>query len=363
MPVPNFCRGLLAFSAFALAGLSAHGATFTWVGGDGVWSVGANWAEMLVPTSAATNDLVFGGAATFTTTDDLPAPFGLNTMAFASTAPATVQVAGGQLEMLADAGVTPALMQNGSGAVQIANDLLLSAPLTLTGTGTGQAALAGLLSGGVQMAGVSWLNLTGGAWQLSNPGSTYLGTTTVRTGARLELFGAAGLSIEAAASSVVGNSLDPAMNRLTINGGTLKLTTTGGISFGTARPIVFAGNGGVLDLTNSNPALPEAHAGFIVGGDLMLQLNNSLSAVAVIRFNGGQLGHSDYGAPHTGKWTTDGNVLRFANFNSATPERAVRIELANGAMLRSGTGGGATVAQHASCAWRNPLPTTRRARR
>jgi fibronectin-binding autotransporter adhesin len=305
-----------------------------------MWSVAGNWSGAMTPVSGATTDLVFGGAAAFIATNDLPPPFQLNSLTFSASAP--VELAGGALEFLTDGAVAPTLVQMGAGTVRIGNDLLLTNLVTLSGAGSGAVTLRGVLSG------AGGLDLAAGTWQLTNAASSFTGGTTIRAGAVLELIGDGAdpqnAALTVSAAGPLGDTTNNTTNLLRLNGGTLKLSTrgSGAIILDGTRTITFAANGGTLDLTNSNLTLPEAHGGHIIGGELNLRLNNT-AGPAVIKFNGGQLGFSDFSNPMSGVWTTDANTLRLGVVNPVGTTNAVRVELSNAAMLRSGDGGGASI--------------------
>src|SRR5437762_4334918 len=89
--------------------------TFTWTGAlDGDWSTKVifqtNWNGNVVPTSSASNDLVFSSSATTTAVNnDISSPFLLNSLTFGSL-PFTLS--GGTLELVADGATAPKISVN-----------------------------------------------------------------------------------------------------------------------------------------------------------------------------------------------------------------------------------------------------------
>jgi autotransporter-associated beta strand protein len=136
---------------------------------------------------------------------------------------------------------------------------------------------------------------------------------------------------------------------VTINGGTLKLTT--GSNSGTAgnlqlnRGVTFTALGGTLDLTNQfggtlgggNTVMDGISIGGGSGGVALTTSNASNAAAAVIKWNGGQYGLSILTNPRD--WNTGGNTLKFT---SIAGTGVARIELSNGAGVRHGTNPGGT---------------------
>lgn len=329
----SYHRSLLpiSFAAALLSGLSASAAQFTWDEVTGLWSLGTNWTPDIVPSSAVDTELLFGGSGStpYTSTNDIAGVFQLNklTLNSAATVSETINASvGSSLSFVSNGPTTPALLQNGSGAFTISTDLGVANALALGGTGTGLTTLSGILSG------AGGLTFTGSNWQLSNIANSFTGGVTVNTGAFVELVpsGAAPQNVNFAtgATSLLGGNTS---NTLTINGGTLKLTSkgTGNVALGAARPVTFGSNGGILDITNTS-GTPGTQGGNIASGDLALTLNNSAGSPAVIRWNGGQLGLSNNNATN-GDWTTGSNALRISSLTGTGP---LRIELSNGALLR-----------------------------
>ena len=291
-------RQILASSILALSAPLLHAATFTWQDTNlGVlnWSAGT-WLPS-TPTagdSVITTDLIFNGsgATQYTANNDLANPFLLNTLTLNSTANVVETIGGSGLNFNADGGDAAAITQSGSGAFAISAPVTATTALTLGGAGTGVVTLSGVVGGG------GGLNFTGGNWLLSNIANSYTGGTTIGTGAFVEISpaGAApqSVSFAAAATSLLGGN--GVANVLTLNGGTLKLTTkgAGSLALGTARAVTFGANGGTLDLTNTNT--PGTQGGNIASGDLNVTLNSTAGNPAVIKFNGGQLGLSNNSA-------------------------------------------------------------------
>ena len=328
-----------------------------------------------MPVTGSTTDLVFGrnGALSFTSTNDLAGPFQVNSLAFEGNA-ASIVVDGSPIEFLTDTvpepdDVAPTIGHSGSGAITIKNDLILSGRVVVNNNGTGVVSLDGMISGGMESA-QSYLAFSSGTWRITNSNNTYVGGTLVRMGAVLELTNAVqsqdGLVLDRITSSLLGNAKAPAVgqpensNRLTLNAGTLRLTTKGteGIVLGTSRTIYFGMNGGTVEMINSNLDDPAFGGGHIESdlesgsesGSFAPVLANSLTAPAIFKFNGGQFGLSDTANPGGGVWRAEMNVLRFSGFAAAGSGQfgPLRVELTNGAMVRAGTGvanlGGETVA-------------------
>lgn len=348
-------RYIASFALIAsVTGASAG--TWTWDGVTGGWNTGSNWNLDTVPISAVTTSLVFGGASTFIATDDIPGDFSLNRLILqssAATAP-LLSASGAQVLAFSDDGAsTASIIQNGSGDFQLGIGITAVNQLHFSGAGAGVTRINGIIGGS------GGLSFDAGRWQLTNIANTFTGGVSINTGATLELLATTGpVSLDHSGStSILGGGT---ANSITINGGTLKVTpagvtnttgTGGNIIFSSGAspnnflPLTFGPNGGVFDLTHSNPAAPTSHSGTIgywagvspgntvSGGDLSLALSNT--ATAVIRFNGGQMGLSNLVNPQSGDWNTGGNTLRIQSYAGGGP---VRIELTNGAMARAGTG-------------------------
>ncbi len=321
--------------ALLYGGYRSNATVFTWQNLTGNWNDMTNWMDDLlantVPTSGATTSLVFkgSGATSYVATDDIPGVLDLNGITLESTSTAGETIAGGTLNFVTNGATTPTLTQNGSGAFTISSAISVTGALTLGGTGTGITTLSGLVSGG------GGLNFTGASWRLTSAANTFTGGLTVGTGAFVDLAPAgspASVNITLAAASISGGN--GAANALTINGGTLKLTTTGAgtITLGAARALIFGANGGTFNLTNNNTVSATTQGGNIAGGDLALTLNNT-GGTAVVKFNGGQLGLSNNSAT-TSNVTITANALRIAVAGTGP----LRVELTNGALFRANNG-------------------------
>jgi fibronectin-binding autotransporter adhesin len=337
----------LAFAAAAVLASDARAATWMWDGVSGGWSIGDNWDSNTVPLSAADTSLAFGGegATSYTATFDLASPFVLNALTLASSASVSEVIDGaGALDFRASAGAAPVIMQNGVGAFSISTGIEATDALTLSGGGTGVVTLGGVLGGG---GGLTFLS---GNWRIAGVANTITGGVTVGPGAVLDLGPGGGgnqnVDIRAAAAAILGPGTG--LNAPAIDGGTLRLTTSGSGSLLVGRALTFGAGGGTLDLRNSNPANPTAHGGHITSGELALALNNT--APAVLRFNGGQLGLSDIASPNSGNWSLTGNALRLATATSGSGP--LRVEVTNGALARAGTAGSQTLAIPAPITYR-----------
>ena len=313
-------RALPILSASILAALfpSADAAVFTWDNTTNNWSDPARWGGVAPATSDPTVDLIFGGAAgPYTANNDI-ANFFLNTLTLNATVAEIIS--GFSLDFRTDGADAATITQSGLGAFTIGNGIVLTNPLTLgAAAGAGTTTLTGVVSGG------GLLSVGSGNWVLSNTANSWSGGTTI-TGGVLELAPAAGtsVSIPAAVNSPLGNT-----GAVTINGGELKITTSGaGVIEATnnvSRPITFGTAGGTLNLNGQISAN--------TGATFSLALPaapGAPSGTAVVKFNGGAQGTSNAGGTD---WVIGGNTLRIASLTNQNVNNPVRIELSNGAML------------------------------
>lgn len=335
-------RGYRTLRAVALAGLSATlaaqsasvGATFEWVGLSANWSEPSAWMDALVPVSAATTTLRFGGMSAYTATNNLATPFLLNSLHLTSTG-TSIALAGTEnsLQFTSDVAVAPTIVQDGSSAVTISNPLIASSTLNLGGAGTGLVTLKGVISG----AGA--LSFAAGQWQVSAV-NTYTGITEIGSGATVILGSAdAGIHPVSLASGSGGTlRLGTSTSAIQINGGTLKATTRGSGTITVGRGITFTNAGGILDLTNINDADTGVQGGAITTGAIAFTTATAAASVSVVRWNGGQFGLSSNSRTDA-RWvdSENANLLRVASYLGTG---ALRFELSNGALMRSGPAGG-----------------------
>ncbi|HET6406273.1 MAG TPA: hypothetical protein VFG14_00195, partial [Chthoniobacteraceae bacterium] len=320
----------LSVSILTLCNPRLFAATETWNNFTGVnnWSVGANWLDGSAPIGGDPSlDAVFGGtsAVSYTANNDIVSLL-LNTLTLTSNSSGLVTISGNLLDFNFD-NTAAAITQNGSGTVNIDNDINANFDLVLGGTGSGLVTLNGAISG------FGGMTFGSGNWRLGSINNSFSGNININTASFVELkpVGPAPQSVSLAQFGAGGT--------LTIDGGTLKLTTVGTGNMNVGRSITFGASGGILDLTNSNTENPPAQGGNIAGGDLNLTLNNAASAPAVIKWNGGQVGLSNNN-PTDGNIATGTNALRFSALSGTGP---LRIELTNGAVLRGSTGSSGTI--------------------
>jgi hypothetical protein len=328
-------RHLPAVAALCFSGLSCAAATFTWDDVTGTWSTGVNWAGDVAPVSDAANELVFGASAAYTATHDLGAAFNLNILrlnSLVATGPVTLNASGGStLSFVANGATNPTVFQQTASLFTVDIPLVISAPTTFGGSGSGLVTLPNVLSGG------GALSFTGANWRITNIANSFTGGLTVGTGASVELAPAgspATVNLTPGATSIVGSNTVTATNPITIDGGTLKLTTAGAgtITFGDNRALTFGANGGILDVRNSGTG-----GGNITSSgtnDLALTLTNTAGNPAIIKFNGGQLGLSATSTTNPGNWDTDNNTLRVESYTGGAAN-PLRIELDNGAAFKN----------------------------
>jgi autotransporter-associated beta strand protein len=177
-----------------------------------------------------------------------------------------------------------------------------------------------------------------GTLVLSNTGNTYTGGTTINAGVlELQAAGAApqSFTLNNAGTSLIGNQ----NATITLNGGTLKLTTKGTGSLTMGKTLTFGLNGGALEMVNDDATIGAVHGGHIAGGTIVLVTQAAATAPAVIRFNGGHLRQQDTAVASQYNWTSTNAVLFGSLASAAGP---VRVELLTGASHRLGDGGTGT---------------------
>lgn len=249
-PTPGFI-GLRSFTFVAtdLDGAPSNPATVvfsvapqiaTWIQpGSGGWSTSSNWQGSLGPASSPGGDIrFFSGqslaSATYTVTNDLPAPFQLNRLTLAGTGTATsvVNLEGNPLTFVGNGIVQPVIDLPGSTSgfrYQVALPLVLEKSVTLNSTGSGTFLFSGPISGsgGVTRTGTAGTLIfsadnnyagptfiTAGTFQIGNDGATGTlgnGEVTIASGAALR--------IDRTGSAVISNDITGA-GRVIVNGTT-----------------------------------------------------------------------------------------------------------------------------------------------
>ena len=219
---------ILGTSILGVSALTLRAVTWNWDSTTNLWSSAGDWVApgpAGPPVSAADTGLSFAGsgATAYTSTADLDVPFILNKLTLNSTATVTETITGNPLDLVANGANNPTITNNGSGSFAIRTDMTLDGATTLGGSGNGIITLSGILSG------ANGLNVTGGRYVLTNIQNTYTGLTV--SGGILEINAGAGpIDIPVTgANSYFGSGA------ITINGGELRLSTTGA-----ARAMLFS---------------------------------------------------------------------------------------------------------------------------
>jgi hypothetical protein len=198
----------------------ARSATFTWTGArDGDWSTvflfQTNWSGNVVPTSSASNDLVFSSSATTTAVNnDISSPFLLNSLTFGGSA---FTLSGGTLEFVADGASAPKISVNTASTETINNTLNFANAVTVGGSGTGSIRFLGAISGAGSLTDNVPTTLGGGSVVLTG-GQNYTDLVTLTSNMTLSSTGGGALSL--------GSSINGA-RALALN--TAGVTTIGGL--------------------------------------------------------------------------------------------------------------------------------------
>lgn len=231
---------------------------YQWQVTDGAWSNEANWDSGL-PPSDPTTQLIFGGAAGYTATNDLGA-FTLNRMTFSNAG--NVFIDGNALTF---AGTTPTIDVQ-SGSAEIASVIGGSTNIVKAGAGTLTLTNANVFTAG--------MNISAGRVRLGNGGTTGsfgTGTIAVGAGAVLEfnrsddmtitnlLSGTGNITVT---SGIVRQSSNSSgfTGTVTINGGTFRTENLSGTHNFNAT-LIEVNNGGTYVFGNNtagDPNLPNA---------------------------------------------------------------------------------------------------------
>ncbi len=257
-PVRSALRlGLLAVGLFSNA-TWAHAQgdpNYTWTGGTGVWSNGANWGGTAPsPVPASQGDLTFTGTGPYTATNDISGNFGLQLLVAAqSSGTVTVNQTGGQFltfNRWVDGNEDPGIRMNGAGNLNVLHLLDLNDQnLIVQGTGTGtlqigdptNPAAGYVFNNGANGTSVLTVNYAGGVTRIfgnNQQNKTVLQDGTVSVGANgalgigsVDVTGTGTVTIRAAAglSPTLANPIN-LFGDLSLGGGTgVALTLNGPI--------------------------------------------------------------------------------------------------------------------------------------
>lgn len=135
---PGPTLSALALMVASLTGAQAQ----TWTGGGASnnWSDPINWQGFVLPSPSASTSITFAGNNRLASVHNLPTPFTLNALTFASGAGA-FQISGNVLRF---DGINARIQQNSGTAVSVLNGVQMAANMAVEGTGT--VTLGGVLS-------------------------------------------------------------------------------------------------------------------------------------------------------------------------------------------------------------------------
>jgi len=218
-------RKLMTIFAIALVAttIRATHAQSTWNTTTGNWNVAGNWDTGIVPVSGTTTQLVFGGASTYTATNDITGTFTLNKLTISDTGSATI--AGNALSFGGtSAGIT---VSAGSGAATISDAITYAATATVTNSSSNLLTLSGA--------------------QTYNANTTYTGSGSI-TSAGLQTF-ATGTTVSYSGTGIL--ALGKASGSSIALAGTVNISNTSTGTLTLADGGTYSGSSVTLNLSNS----------------------------------------------------------------------------------------------------------------
>ncbi len=312
----------------------------------GNWSdgPGANWAPATSPTPAATTNIVFNTAGTYSSNQDLAAPFQLNQLVMSAPA---VSLTGNGLQF---DGVDPKIIQSSASTIDIGIGLDLAVDTVLEGTGSGQVNIGGLITGPGRLT-----KSTPGTLRLSTTNS-YFGGTTILAGIikpnRVGCFGSGQVTLAGGVlfnqtnengTGFEGNNPGGAYpNTFFLSGGPVTFT----VAFGGATDVwtntEISGPGSIVVVGDGRSQGLTLQGFNTFSGGLTLGLPNSTEGTNIQLFNVGSLGTGPLRSELKGSNLTIGGLRIQEDLSSGV---ANAIELATGARLvvntsPEGSGGG-----------------------
>ena len=281
-----------------LFALSAHAASYNWIGPSGTvsvpttgsWNTAANWSGGL-PVSSSATELDFSGAGTYTSTDNISGVFDLNILGLSGTSGTGTIAAtsGNSLRFVSNGVTTPTINLSGNGSYTISAPVEFLNNMTVTGaTGTtGGMNFTGVVSGAGKL---SFNNLGSGALTLSNSNS-YSGGTEILKGSFITratgAIGSGSFSIGGNGKWTINNVSQSYSNAITVasTGGTIDTQTTASLSGDVAL-------GGSLTLRSSTSGAVGTMSGILSGtgsitkndntGSWILSKNNSYTGTTTV---------------------------------------------------------------------------------
>lgn len=246
--------------------------TSTWNTTTGNWSVSTNWSPTGAPVSNAGNALTFGGAASYTATNNISSDFQLNSLSLTNTA-GRVTIAGSSLNFISSGATTPTITHTTTGteATTISANVVLTNDLGITATGSSSFDWL-TITGAVSGAGKLSISTGGGNYFviLANTNS-YSGGTSVTGGLKTSAAGALGsgaITLGGNGKWIINTTAQSYSNAITLNGAfaidaNVATTLGGNIALGSSQ-LTLRGSAGSATSTASGVI---SGAGNILKGD------------------------------------------------------------------------------------------------
>jgi autotransporter-associated beta strand protein len=278
-------------------------AIFDWSNaGDGSWSVGGNWTNMVAPdaTGQPFYTLNFSKVGTYTVNNDLNTGFKANQINFAG----NVTVTGNGFSTTNNGASLPQINQNSGEGIALNAPLRLDATTTVGGIGGGRITINGQVTG----LGGLVINTPGQLWML-NTSNTYSGGTVINDGtvffqtgdgSPVPLLGTGPVTINAGA--ILSFDRNCLANSITLGAATIM----GGNSFES----FFAGPVTLLDVFTMNL---ETTGGFEISGNI-----SGPGGIKSLGTTGWALSGTN---TYTGSTTIQAGSIKYSKSNSVAPGR------------------------------------------
>lgn len=308
-----------------------HGQFFTWTGtASGNFSSASNWLGGVAPSAGGVNNYLLqfnaGLATTYTASNDLGAPFLLNSIVFTSNSTAAVTVANAAANTLEFQGATPGIVQSAFGAVTVSAAFTLnptSGDFTVTGSGPGAATFSGIISevGGARQLVLNTLPSVLNAQVIALTGAnTYTGGLRLMSGnlglGNATALGTGVLTIEG--GSVQMTAATAVANNVTLNSTMRFIGGTAGTFSG-----VLSGNGGVIvSGTSAAPLLAltgdNTYTGATTVNSAPILTVNSPTALGELRLAGaaGRIASSTITVRSGGTFTIGDSTTAYSGGNA-----------------------------------------------